>query len=385
MKNRKKLVITLIGVIVLGIGLFVYQTFIKKQLHFKENLTVEINGKFNPNSYISEVEHGSVKDVACQSKNLNIKKLGKYEVTYTYKNREYTTTIQVVDTQKPVFKGLDDLTVSLNTTPDLKAGVEVSDNSLEDIQYKIDDKNLDTSKEGTYEVTYVAKDSSGNKITVKRKVNVIKKIGSDKQSNEKVVYLTFDDGPSKSVTIPILDILKENNVKATFFVLGSNAERYPEIVKRAYQEGHYIANHSFTHVYANIYASPQNVLDEYNRTEIAIKNAIGNQNYNSRLFRFPGGTSGGKYANTKKDAVNLLNQNNVAHLDWNALTADAAGLENVDEMLKYVEKTIGNKNSVVILMHDTGIKKGTSELLPRLIQMLKEKGYVFENIYDLLE
>lgn len=218
-----------------------------------------------------------------------------------------------------------------------------------------------------------------------KKNEIVNRVANIYNSNYKRVFLTFDDGPSKSVTIPILDILKENNVKATFFVLGSNAERYPEIVKRAYQEGHYIANHSFTHVYANIYASPQNVLDEYNRTEIAIKNAIGNQNYNSRLFRFPGGTSGGKYANTKKDAVNLLNQNNVAHLDWNALTADAAGLENVDEMLKYVEKTIGNKNSVVILMHDTGIKKGTSELLPRLIQMLKEKGYVFENMYDLLE
>ena len=218
-----------------------------------------------------------------------------------------------------------------------------------------------------------------------KKNEIVNRVANIYNSNYKRVFLTFDDGPSKSVTIPILDILKENNVKATFFVLGSNAERYPEIVKRAYREGHYIANHSFTHVYANIYASPQNVLDEYNRTEIAIKNAIGNQNYNSRLFRFPGGTSGGKYANTKKDAVNLLNQNNVAHLDWNALTADAAGLENVDEMLKYVEKTIGNKNSVVILMHDTGIKKGTSELLPRLIQMLKEKGYVFENIYDLLE
>ena len=218
-----------------------------------------------------------------------------------------------------------------------------------------------------------------------KKNEIVNRVANIYNSNYKRVFLTFDDGPSKSVTIPILDILKENNVKATFFVLGSNAERYPEIVKRAYQEGHYIANHSFTHVYANIYASPQNVLDEYNRTEIAIKNAIGNQNYNSRLFRFPGGTSGGKYANTKKDAVNLLNQNNVAHLDWNALTADAAGLENVDEMLKYVEKTIGNKNSVVILMHDTGIKKGTSELLPRLIQMLKEKGYVFENVYDLLE
>ncbi len=218
-----------------------------------------------------------------------------------------------------------------------------------------------------------------------KKNEIVNRVANIYNSNYKRVFLTFDDGPSKSVTIPILDILKENNVKATFFVLGSNAERYPEIVRRAYQEGHYIANHSFTHVYANIYASPQNVLDEYNRTEIAIKNAIGNQNYNSRLFRFPGGTVGGKYANVKKDAVNLLSQNNVAHLDWNALTADAAGLDSADEMLNYVEKTIGNKNSVVILMHDTGIKKGTSELLPRLIQMLKEKGYVFENIYDLLE
>lgn len=199
------------------------------------------------------------------------------------------------------------------------------------------------------------------------------------------VFLTFDDGPSKSVTIPILDILKQNNVKATFFVLGSNAERYPEIVKRAYQEGHYIANHSFTHVYSNIYSSPQAVLDEYNRTEIAIKNAIGDQTYNSRVFRFPGGTSGGKYANIKAEAVNLLNQNNVAHLDWNALTADAAGLDNVNDMMNYVETTMGNKNSVVILMHDIGTKKSTYELLPQLIQALKEKGYVFENIYDILK
>ena len=167
--------------------------------------------------------------------------------------------------------------------------------------------------------------------------------------------------------------------------MGSNAERYPEIVKRAYQEGHYIANHSFTHVYSNIYSSPQAVLDEYNRTEIAIKNAIGDQTYNSRVFRFPGGTSGGKYANIKAEAVNLLNQNNVAHLDWNALTADAAGLDNVNDMMNYVETTMGNKNSVVILMHDIGTKKSTYELLPQLIQALKEKGYVFENIYDILK
>lgn len=214
---------------------------------------------------------------------------------------------------------------------------------------------------------------------------IVERVSHIYNSDYKRVFLTFDDGPSKSVTIPILDILKQNNVKATFFVLGSNAERYPEIVKRAYQEGHYIANHGFTHVYSNIYSSPQAVLDEYNRTETAIKNAIGDQTYNSRVFRFPGGTSGGKYANIKAEAVNLLNQNNVAHLDWNALTADAAGLDNVNDMMNYVETTMGNKNSVVILMHDIGTKKSTYELLPQLIQALKEKGYVFENIYDILK
>lgn len=214
---------------------------------------------------------------------------------------------------------------------------------------------------------------------------IVERVSHIYNSDYRRVFLTFDDGPSKSVTIPILDILKQNNVKATFFVLGSNAERYPEIVKRAYQEGHYIANHSFTHVYSNIYSSPQAVLDEYNRTEIAIKNAIGDQTYNSRVFRFPGGTSGGKYADIKAEAVNLLNQNNVAHLDWNALTADAAGLDNVNDMMNYVETTMGNKNSVVILMHDIGTKKSTYELLPQLIQALKEKGYVFENIYDILK
>ena len=126
-------------------------------------------------------------------------------------------------------------------------------------------------------------------------------------------------------------------------------------------------------------------MNEYNITNEAIKKAVGNDKFNSLVFRFPGGTSGGKYANIKAEAVNLLNQNNVAHLDWNALTADAAGLDNVNDMMNYVETTMGNKNSVVILMHDIGTKKSTYELLPQLIQALKEKGYVFENIYDILK
>ena len=214
---------------------------------------------------------------------------------------------------------------------------------------------------------------------------IVNRVDNIYNSEYKRVFLTFDDGPSRSVTIPILDILKQYNIKASFFVLGSNAERYPEVIKRAYQEGHYIGNHGFTHVYKNIYASPQAVLDEYNWTETAIKNAIGDQNYNSRLFRFPGGTVGGKYGQIKSEAVNLLNQNNIAHVDWNALTGDSAGLTNVNDMLAYVESTIKNKTSIVILMHDNGAKKTTCELLPELIKWLQGKGYVFENIYDILK
>ena len=135
-----------------------------------------------------------------------------------------------------------------------------------------------------------------------------------------------DDGPSKKVTIPILNLLKEQEIKATFFVLGSRVELYPETVKRAYEEGHYIANHGYSHKYSQIYESASSVLDEYNKTNQEVKNAIGNQEYNTNIFRFPGGSVGGKYQNIKEEAKQLLEQNNIATVDWNALTGDTEGL-----------------------------------------------------------
>jgi len=91
---------------------------------------------------------------------------------------------------------------------------------------------------------------------------------------EKIAYLTFDDGPSGVITPQILEILKREEIKATFFVLGSRVELYPELVKREYEEGHYIANHGYSHVYTSIYSSPNAVLDEYNNTEARIKSIL---------------------------------------------------------------------------------------------------------------
>lgn len=222
------------------------------------------------------------------------------------------------------------------------------------------------------------------KTNIKKTQNIIKQINSIYHSDEKRVFLTFDDGPSKSVTPLILDLLKQENIKATFFLLGSRVNSNPEIVKREYEEGHYVTNHGYSHVYSSIYASPQAVIDEYNKTEEAIRNAIGKQDYNSYLFRFPGGTSGGKYKRIKQEAKDILEQNGIAHLDWNALTADAEGKNTIEAMLQYVKQTIGNKNSVVILMHDASDKILTYEMLPELISYLRENGYSFRNMYDLI-
>lgn len=204
-------------------------------------------------------------------------------------------------------------------------------------------------------------------------------------AENKRAFLTFDDGPS-IVTPTILDTLRQENIKATFFVLGTNVNAMPETVKRIYEEGHYIANHGYSHLYSNIYASPQAVLEEFNRCNDAVRNAIGIPEYHSHLFRFPGGLVGGKYAQIKQEAKELLAQNDILQIDWNALTGDAE-LTNptIEYEMQRIEQTVTNKNSVVILMHDAQTKSITAEALPQIISWLRENGYEFKNFYDIIK
>lgn len=200
----------------------------------------------------------------------------------------------------------------------------------------------------------------------------------------KRVFLTFDDGPSISVTPHILDTLKKYNIKATFFVLGNRVSDNAELIKREYNEGHYIANHGYSHRYDKIYASSKNVLKEYNKTEQEIKKALGDENYSSNLFRFPGGSIGGEYDKIKEKAKIDLERNQIAYLDWNALTNDAAGAYTKEKIIKNLKKTVENKNNVVVLMHDAPDKILTYETLEDIIKYLQEKGYSFKNMYDLM-
>lgn len=218
------------------------------------------------------------------------------------------------------------------------------------------------------------------KLTEQGKEN-IKNIYS---SDTKRAFLTFDDGPSAN-TEQILNLLKEQNVKATFFVLGSNVESNPELVKKMYIEGHFIANHGYSHVYSLIYSSPESVLNEYNKCNETVKKALNEPEYESHVFRFPGGLSGGKYAELKVQANNILKQNDIVSVDWNCLSGDSERNNASSEyLMTRLQETSQGKNSLVILMHDAAAKKTTADTLTQMIQYLREQGYEFKNLYDVL-
>ena len=203
-----------------------------------------------------------------------------------------------------------------------------------------------------------------------------------KQTNEKVAYLTFDDGPNPKATPKILKILKKENVKATFFVIGKNVEQYPEIVKQEYEEGHYIANHGYSHNNKILYKSDDSFKKEIKKTDEAISQAIGEKEYSAKIFRFPNGFMSKANKKQKEHAVELLKQMDYTYIDWNCLNNDSMRKYNSSQLVSNLKKSIGNKEVLIILMHDTKDVSDSSEALENSIKYLKLKGYKFKNFYD---
>ena len=247
--------------------------------------------------------------------------------------------------------------------------VEVEKNKQEEIKRKEEEKRIEEQKK-----------LEKYKPLSEEEIEKVKDIYD--HSEPKRVFLTFDDGPSESVTPFILDLLKQENIKATFFVLGNMVEVYPEIVKREYEEGHFIGNHGVTHRYSEIYESVDTVVDEYNGANESIKKAVDNPNYNSLVFRFPGGSNGGYYHDLKTEAKEELEKQGVASLDWNALTNDSAGATTMEEIMDNFYSTVEDKTSIVILMHDASDKILTYEALPEIIKYFRENGYEFKSLFD---
>lgn len=357
-----------------------YYFFNRKMLFLKENATVEINSEFQYEKYIKEVKKGKKSDVTCKVEQLDMTKLGQYEVVYVYRNKEYPMTVQVVDTTQPEIKITEKLSVLLNMTPDLKKGIEISDNSQIEPELTIDSTKLDTSKEGEYIVTYTATDASGNTTVKNRTIRVLKEYGTNEQSKEKIVYLTFDDGPSKN-TKKILDILDKYHAKATFFVTG-NGIKYNNYIKEAYDKGHTIGLHSYCHEYDIIYSSVSAYFNDLTKIGDMVKDIIG---FTPHYIRFPGGSSNKVSKKYNTGIMSVLSKEVIKrgyqYYDWNCGTGDAEGNHVLTETI-IQNSTKKNDNNIVMLAHDTDAKDTTVEALPSIIEYYQNKGYEFKAIDD---
>lgn len=197
-----------------------------------------------------------------------------------------------------------------------------------------------------------------------------------KKEDGKIAYLTFDDGPSPHVTPQILDILDEYNIKATFFVLGNMAKKYPDILKRIHESGHSIGNHSYSHSYKSLYRNTTNFLNELKATDKVLKDILGDS-FESNIIRFPGGSFGQQKAPFRKAVM----ENGYIYYDWNALNGDAEGQKrSKSQLIERLKSTANGQKELVILMHDTDTKQTTVDALPEIIEYLMEQGYVFDII-----
>ena len=226
----------------------------------------------------------------------------------------------------------------------------------------------------------------GKKYTYDAK-KVQEKLNNHDYTNDgkKVVFLTFDDGTSKTNTPEVLRILKENNIKATFFSTGSNIENGGEtakdLVRQEFNSGHAIANHSYSHDFKLLY--PGRNLDmeafkaDYEKNDKLLKSILG-ENFTTHVMRCPGGYMSWKNMDPLKD---YLNENKIASIDWNALNADAEGpKKNAQQLVDFAIKTAQGKEMVVLLMHDTYGKEETVKALPSIIKYFKDNGYEFRTL-----
>lgn len=204
-------------------------------------------------------------------------------------------------------------------------------------------------------------------------------------TDKRVCFLTFDDGANTTITPQILDVLKQEQVPATFFVVGNTlGQEVKPILEREIAEGHAIALHSFNHdydlLYPGRYANPDQVASEAKQTQAAIQNLVG-QDFYSSVWRYPGGHMSWGNINVADEA---LAQQNIYPVDWNAMSGDAQPLGDrpmtAQAMADYQANSITTYPDVylrVVLMHDAEDKNITVEALPAIIQFYKDHGFSF--------
>lgn len=252
--------------------------------------------------------------------------------------------------------------------PDTKITGEANKNSNEISEEK---KIEETSQKSNETIKVEDKKITSEKSNIDNEEN--EAVASN---NKKIIYLTFDDGPSNIVTNKILDTLKENNVNGTFFLIGNQIKGREKIVKRIYNEGNGIGLHSYTHNYKKIYSNDDIFIKEMSDCRNEVKRVVG---ISPNIIRFPGGSS----KRLSKSFLNKLHEKKLKVYDWNLDNCD--GLKPKTSPEELYEKAIegkGKKKKIILLLHCGDVHDNTYKALNKIIKFYKSKGYEFRIITE---
>ena len=295
---------------------------------------------------------------------------------------EVKQNLKYIDSEKPIISLIGNKIIYISQYDNYEdLGATAYDSCDGNITENISIKNeVDTTKIGTYKVSYSVKDSFGNVTTEYR--NVI--VQNDETAeypviNGATIYLTFDDGPSK-YTKDILAVLDKYNIKATFFVTNQFPE-YQNMIKQEYESGHTIGIHTYSHKWS-IYESIDSYLDDFTK----IKNIIFEQTgIETKLFRFPGGSSNTISKKYNKGIMSELSKkmenDGYIYFDWTFDSGDTSKKNSsTNAIIKNVKTNLKGDGEYIILLHD--IKKNTLEALPSIIEYALARGYKFSSLNE---
>ncbi|MCD7893553.1 MAG: polysaccharide deacetylase family protein [Erysipelotrichaceae bacterium] len=313
-----------------------------------------------------------------------------YEVHIIVEDAYHNTTEKIVyvkveesDTNPPTLSGINKLTLLLGDEIDLNTGITIEDDHDDNPTYTIDDSSLNLKQIGEYTVYYHVLDKYGNEETYSRDIEILSPYDNREATKDgiKTCYLTFDDGPSSN-TKEILEILDKYNIKATFFVTGTSPD-YFNYIKEAYENGHVIGLHSYSHDYEYIYTSVRNYLNDLNKIKEVVYQQTGEY---TKYIRFPGGSSNLVSKKYNVGIMRVLTKKVIdlgyQYYDWTSINGDGEGIKTVDGLIDKALEEIDGKEDIMFLMHDSGTQDNTVTALPDILDELIERGYEFKTIDD---
>ncbi len=339
------------------------------------------NDYMEPGYIATDNYDGDITSKVSVSGTVNKNKVGTYTLTYTVEdssgNKTKVTRTVIYEEKEP-----PKLTLAGDTNIILQAGIKYEEPGYTAIDNY--DGNLTSAvmrsgtvnmyKTGTYTLTYLVTDSSGNKATATRTVTV--QAVSQPETvvpSGKVIYLTFDDGPSRH-TSRLLDILAKYNVKVTFFTAGYGG--YAHMMAREAAEGHTVAIHTTSHEYSQIYVSEEAFLDDFYKQQSLIAQYTGIE---TKLFRFPGGSSNSVSKKYNKGIMtrlaSMLTTMGYTYFDWNVDSRDAESGTGTEEIFQNVINGVSKRDVSVVLQHD--IKEATIAATEKIIIWGLANGYTF--------